>query len=401
MPALAQQYSQGTSQQGYGQGQGFNQQGYGQGYGQQGSYGQGYGQQGMYGQQSAQQGYGQQGYGTNQGWNQGYNQQAYGNGQGYNQGYGQQGSWQGQPYAQQGSYPQQGNWQNQGRRDYNPQGWNQQGWQDQGMAYGRQQQWQQRQGWQGQEGTGYAAYGPGAGNWQNMRGTQVGAETVIQRPLELRGEIVHTNRVEIPGMHEPLVLAQLRTQQGPAIVSFGAEEDVEHVNLQPGEQVAVWGPALRVNGAMVVFAHDAVIRGQRTEVDQILREEHSGARQSFRGDVVAVRQVRLPGVDDSLVFALIRNDNGHERIINLGPQQELQGMQVRPGEHLQVRGVAFRFQGHRVILASQVQANGRTVRIQSAEEQQPRYGQSMNQFQPTQDQNGFNGQQDYRQRQNY
>jgi hypothetical protein len=421
------QYSQGygqTSGQGYGQNQGYGQQGYGQqgfgqGYGQQGfgqGYGnQGYGQQGFgqgyaqgYGQQgSGQQGYGQysgQGYGQqsfNRGYAQGYGQPGYGqqgSGQGYAQGYGQQGY--GQGYGQQGyaqgygqqpwgrgygestwgqGYEQPGYGQNYGRgygQGY-AQGYGTQGW---GMErYGQPGYETNQYGQTNMYGQGYgmspyaSGYGPGAGQGAG----QMEGEQVFSRPIQVRGQIMHTNQVEIPGIHEPLVVAAVRGERGPVLLSLGGSEDLENSMqlLQQGERIQAWGPALMVNGNTIVLAQAADVNGQRLPIDQVAREDREGGNQTIQGTVEEIRRVQLPSSNASLAIGLVKTRRGHERIVNFGPENELRGVDIRQGHQVRVRGQEFRFMGHRVVLAHEVTAGGHTANVGQGRMQQGEGGQ--------------------------
>ncbi len=414
LPANA-QYSQGSSQQSYGQGygQGYGQQGYGQqGYGQQ-SYGQqgygqnfgkGYSQQG-YGQTYGQ-GYGQRGYGQSytqnsgqSGMGQGYNQQPYG--QSYGQGFNQQGY--GQSFDQGYSQPYgQGYAQNYGQSRFNQgynqtwrgngygmspydQQWNQgyaqrgfgegygQGMYDQGYARGYGQEWNNGYGAY-QQGGFNQGYGMNANPYASgyMGMGQLGGERVISRPIQVRGEIMHTSQVEIPGIHEPLVVAAVRGQQGMAWVSLGGAEDLENSTqmLQQGQQLQAWGPALEVNGHMIVLAQEADVRGQRLPIDQVAREERGGEHQQLRGTIMTVRRVQLPGSNEALVLGQVRTQHGHERIVDFGPENELQNLRLRQGEDVRITGQQFRFMGHRLVLAHRLHANGHTVTLGQGRQQQ-------------------------------
>jgi hypothetical protein len=84
-----------------------------------------------------------------------------------------------------------------------------------------------------------------------------------------RGEIVRTKQVELPGMKEPWLIALVRTTQGrQSIVNLGPISELEELQLQKGDEVAIRGQVLRINGQRIVLADQVRAKGETVQINE-------------------------------------------------------------------------------------------------------------------------------------
>jgi plastocyanin len=187
----------------------------------------------------------------------------------------------------------------------------------------------------------------------------------------VRGQVTRTSRVQLPGINEPLLFAQVRTNQGrPITLYLGPVGNLENVSVNRGDEIDVRGPILEIHGQPIVLARQFRIHGESIPIAERAREEMTAASKHIRGEIQRSQTIRIPGVDEPLRIALIRTDDGQSIIAELGPEPRLEGITLNRGDEIDVRGRSFRLGNHRILLAERVRAHGETVMV--AEELQPR-----------------------------
>jgi plastocyanin len=184
-----------------------------------------------------------------------------------------------------------------------------------------------------------------------------------------RGRIVRTSRVLLPGMREDILFALIRTNQGrPVSLYLGPVPDFENVAVNRGDEIDVRGPVHEIHGQPIVLAREFRIHGQTVPIARRAREETIAASQHITGHIVRTRRLRIPGISEPLLIALVRTNQGRSIIAELGSEPRLEGLTLNPGDEIDVRGRAFRVDNYRILLAERIRANGQIVTV----EEQPR-----------------------------
>jgi hypothetical protein len=98
----------------------------------------------------------------------------------------------------------------------------------------------------------------------------------------------------------------------------------------------------------------------------------SGTSQRISGKVTRTQRLDLPGMQESIQAVQLRTDQGQQVIAILGPEEDLQGIQLNKGDEVSVRGMRTWVNGSQVILARSVNANGQTAQVPVQRQQQQR-----------------------------
>jgi hypothetical protein len=84
-------------------------------------------------------------------------------------------------------------------------------------------------------------------------------------------------------------------------------------------------------------------------------------RHRLSGDIQSLNEVRTGG--SRHVVAIIDGSQGNQQRVDLGPVSQLAGLDLRRGDRITVLGPAANVGGGTIVMADEVQANGRTERI--------------------------------------
>jgi hypothetical protein len=87
---------------------------------------------------------------------------------------------------------------------------------------------------------------------------------------QIRGRIVRTKRLEVPGSDEEIVTALLETNQGRVVADLGPCEELRENNCQihKGDQISAWGHFTRVGNGYVFVADSLRKDGHTVEIDR-------------------------------------------------------------------------------------------------------------------------------------
>jgi hypothetical protein len=219
------------------------------------------------------------------------------------------------------------------------------------------------------------------GQW-GQQGQQWSAERGEQwfnAPMRVSGVILRTKNVQLPGMSDQIVFATVRTDQGRrCVVNLGPLEELENLQLHRGERISVLGPTMQIGNQRLILAQRLRAQGETVQLNQEVQENSSPRAQRISGQIIRTQEVQLPGLNDEILIALVKTNNGQQVLVNLGDASELEDqVQLHRGDRISVRGRAFQMHGQSVVLAQQVRANGETFQIgQSASQaQQQQFGQ--------------------------
>lgn len=81
------------------------------------------------------------------------------------------------------------------------------------------------------------------------------------------------------------------------------------------------------------------------------------------GTIVELRQVKIYGQEELHVVAAISTPQGRTRVVDLGARSQLDQLQIRQGDRIQVRGVRGSINNNPVLVARQVRAGGGQLSI--------------------------------------
>ncbi len=234
----------------------------------------------------------------------------------------------------------------------------------------------------------YDYYGQAPPSRTMHRGEGIGAEMSA-----LRGEVLRTKRVE--DRNGTCLAALLETDDGRrVVVDLGRLSDLRNddLSIHRGQEVGVRGWYTNIGDHRVFMAHELRAEGQRIVISrpsqpsqERLREEeglraragrHGGGEEQsgeegsrsgggslvrqYFGQIVRTSEVKVPELNDRLMFAQIRTDQGNKVLAMLGPVGELRDLDLRKGERVYVKGICLSLEGTPFILTEQFKAQGQT-----------------------------------------
>jgi hypothetical protein len=180
----------------------------------------------------------------------------------------------------------------------------------------------------------------------------------------VHGNVTQTREIELPGMEDRMMVGMVKTDQGQqSLVCFGPREDLENVQISQGQPLTIEGPVFHIGGKKLVLAQRLRADGQTVDINQQFRPEKQGNSQQVRAQIMETRQIELPGISKQLMVALVKSDQGRNFLVCLGPADRLGDLRLRQGEQISTQGPCFRFEGHRFVMARQVNANGQTIQV--------------------------------------
>lgn len=156
-------------------------------------------------------------------------------------------------------------------------------------------------------------------------------------------------------------LAKLETQQGQRVpVDLGRADQVQRFDIQEGDRIAVWGTRSRINDRPVLSA-----RRIQTENEQFtVGRERDRNLKRVRGQIANLRTARFRGQDQQFRVAQIELNDGDTETVILGPQERLGNLNLQQGDDVRLLVRPGRLNDESVLIAEQVRANERTVRIE-------------------------------------
>jgi hypothetical protein len=180
---------------------------------------------------------------------------------------------------------------------------------------------------------------------------------------QVRGQIMATNRIELPGVRQARQLVLLKTERGRQfLVDLGFADQLQGIELNKGASISVTGPVIRVGHRSLLLAHQVRAQGETFPIGQRTPEVRSRLQQ-IEGEVARVSEVQLPGMGIEVIFALLKGNEGQPFLVCLGPTAEMEGLEVKQGDEISVRGQAIQIDGQTLVLAHQFSDHGQTVHL--------------------------------------
>jgi hypothetical protein len=150
------------------------------------------------------------------------------------------------------------------------------------------------------------------------------------------------------------VVATVENEEGrQRVVDLGQEAALNNLDLRPGDQVTVQGPAARVDRQLVILADEVRSNGR---IQEVLRPS-----QQARGTLVSLGYANARGVQHAM--GVVESDGGRRTRIDFGPAKHLTELEFRPGQYLSATGPILKVDGQRVLMAQIVRHRNTTAKI--------------------------------------
>lgn len=156
-------------------------------------------------------------------------------------------------------------------------------------------------------------------------------------------------------------LAKIETQQGQRIpVDLGRAEQADRLDLQEGDRISVWGTRARINDRRILRAR----RVQAGDQQVTINRERDRNLKRVRGRIANLRTTRFRGRDQQFRVARLELNGGRTETVILGPQDRLQSLNLQQGDEVRLLVRPGRLNDQQALVAEQIRANERTVRVQ-------------------------------------
>jgi hypothetical protein len=165
------------------------------------------------------------------------------------------------------------------------------------------------------------------------------------------------------------VVATIQTQAGRNVcVALGSPDEVAELDLQRGDHINATGITTTVDEHPVLIATKINYEGQTLSVNPDARQwvsrlQKSSGQQQYNGQVLSLRTASFQGVDSQCVLAKVRLSDGDTKTVNLGPKDDIQQLQLQPGDELQFTAKHCSVNGRPCLAAQRVEANNKFASI--------------------------------------
>lgn len=121
-----------------------------------------------------------------------------------------------------------------------------------------------------------------------------------------------------------------------------------------------------------VSAQSRIDRSEQQSRSRTSDQAEQQDQDTYSGTVNILRLKKVPIRNSDLnhSVALVRTDDGHQGVIDLGPADDLQELQLKSGQQIDVRGKSVRVGDRHVLMASRITSQGDALQIDRS--QQPR-----------------------------
>lgn len=220
---------------------------------------------------------------------------------------------------------------------------------------------------------------------QQQQARRGGQQAQQQQEQQLRGTVREMKDVRVRGAEDPNRIVLLETNRGTIAVDLGAATELQAVNIRRGTPIAVQGTLVEVDDRMVFLAQRVRIGQEQFEVQRGTPEQRAGMQQQrgqqlakgqpekakdsprmqqFSGQITRIQVVGIRGTDVEVKVATLQTRRGQQVKIELGPEDQLQALDLQAGDRIQGQAVAVPVGGQKVLIAKQIQAGGKFVEIE-------------------------------------
>lgn len=200
--------------------------------------------------------------------------------------------------------------------------------------------------------------------------------------FRVEGELQDLDAIQLSGVKGKEVIGRLKTDEGrTAKVAFGPQDQLDNLELEEGDRVTVQGKVGRINDRTMLMAYRVQSDGRTVRVERPRGE----GLQRFQGEVLGTRSAQLRDVDREQLVARIRLDEGRTLEAILGPRSQLEKLDLQVGDQVAMLAHRARLNQQRALVAEQVSADGRVVKVDLPEREQFQRQQRQDQRQDRRD----------------
>jgi hypothetical protein len=189
---------------------------------------------------------------------------------------------------------------------------------------------------------------------------------------QITGEILQLREVDVPTSREPHAVALMETERGHRIAVDLGPADELRTDLQPGDQATVEGHLIQIGQQRLLLGEQLRANGRTERIvrrpemmdPRMQQQMQMPQRQQLSGEIDQIRRVQIPGLPEDSVFAVVRLERDQGQITaNLGSERQLQRLDLRRGDRVQISGQLIEVQDRPMLIAEQVQTREGTVHL--------------------------------------
>jgi hypothetical protein len=177
--------------------------------------------------------------------------------------------------------------------------------------------------------------------------------------FRIEGKLAYTQTVQLRGIKGKELIGRVQTQDGRvAKVALGPQNQLKDLNLQEGDQVTVLGKVGAINDRAMLIAYDVRANGNTIRVN---RPPGVQGLRHFSGEIEKTRTAKLRNVDQKQTVARVRLDEGPTIDVILGPQSDVQRLNLQQGDEVAFLGYQARLDRRPALVAEEVAAHNQIV----------------------------------------
>jgi hypothetical protein len=175
------------------------------------------------------------------------------------------------------------------------------------------------------------------------------------RQYRVEGILTDLKSIKLVSQEKPHQMAKLNTERGKIKVDLGPANELTKLGLKEGDQISVFGSEGRINSRRILMASRVEGNGKSVAIERPVMTERL---RSVAGRVVTTRTATPADSTLDHQLARLRTENGGWVLVDLGPKNFLQSIDVNNGDKLSVLGTPGSIEGEQVILAQRFELNG-------------------------------------------
>lgn len=178
--------------------------------------------------------------------------------------------------------------------------------------------------------------------------------------FRVQGKLADTRTIQLRGAEGKELIGRVQTQEGRvAKVALGPKNQLEKLNLQEGDPVTVLGQVGAINDRAMLIARDVQANGDTVRVE---RPPAAQGLRHFSGEIEKTRTAKLRNVDQKQTVARVRLNEGPTLDVILGPQEDMEKLNLRQGDQVAFLGYKARLDRRPALVAEEVAAHGEVVK---------------------------------------
>lgn len=194
---------------------------------------------------------------------------------------------------------------------------------------------------------------PRPGTLQSLGG---GGQRQDQDQRRLSGRVLLLKEVQQRNSNDPHGVVLMQTRNGRTILAdLGPVSGLRTVPVRQNDVITVSGFPGRVGNRLVFFATDVQAGNARAQIQRPGVSKQEQVRPEYRqvrGNIVRSRQVKVRGMSQPNVLALVQTQGGQRVLVDLGSAQAMRA-NLQNGQPITVRGREVRLGDRVLLLANQ------------------------------------------------